>query len=108
MTLWYILWSLVYFSRFGILYRENSGSPVRESRVARLVEFLPTGRLFTLIFEKYRRSLKFWADLFPRSKPRISFDKKMAWATFWATFWATHLVTLRVRLACTSISLFGE
>jgi hypothetical protein len=27
MAIWYILWSLVYFSRFGMLYREKSGNP---------------------------------------------------------------------------------
>jgi hypothetical protein len=55
--IWYILGHfgkcyglLVYFPRFGILYNEESGNPVRVgTRVTRLAEFSPIGWLFTLV-----------------------------------------------------------
>jgi hypothetical protein len=32
-TIWYILWLLVYFSRFGMLLKEKSGNPGQESHL---------------------------------------------------------------------------
>jgi hypothetical protein len=60
------------------------------SRVTRLGEFSPIGRLFTLgSFCDIAEVTTFFGLLFC-----IDFDKSKGWATAWATFSPTHPVTL--------------
>jgi hypothetical protein len=65
------------------------------TRVTRLGEFSPFGRLFTLgRFLKVARVAQIVWEFLSTAQVMHTFLQEMGWATFWAIFSQTHLVTL--------------
>jgi hypothetical protein len=75
----------------------------KETRVARLGEFSPIGRLLTLgSFLKIKEAEKCFGLLSSKLKIRVNFDKEWI-GQHLGIFLQTHLVTLKDTYICTSV-----
>jgi hypothetical protein len=80
-------------------WKRSAGAVVKTvsgTRMTRLGEFSPIGRLLSLgSFFNYKRSWKFCGSFSPLKKIcRYIFWPKLGWVAFWVIFSQTHLVTL--------------